>query len=82
MFIKILNSKQIQLTLGTSFIYSVQYFVTNHIEPHDSHFSLYLRYNLRHFEEYTNSIHEGTNRGLKYNATHVGPNTNIKKHWP
>ena len=35
--------------------------------------------NLRHFEEYTNSIHEETNRGLKYNSAPIGQSTNIAK---
>ena len=42
-------------------------------------FLLLFKVNLRHFEEYTNSIHAGTNRGLEYNSTPVGPSTNIEK---
>ena len=51
--------------------------MTNQIEPHESLFCFYLRYNLRHFKEYTNSIYEGTNRALKYNGAPVG--SSIKK---
>ena len=82
LMLKFFYSKQIQSTLGTSSIYGEQTFVKIHLEPHELHFCFYLRYNLKHFEKFINLIHEGTNRGLKYNATHVGPNTNIKKHWP
>ena len=71
MFKKFLNSKQIKSTLGSPFIDSVQNFITKRIEPHESNFCFYLRLNLRHFDEYTNSIHEGTNRGLKYNTAPV-----------
>ena len=48
---------------------------------YETQFYFYLRLDLRHFEEYTNSIHEGTNRGLKYNSAPVGPSTNIEKAW-
>ena len=65
MFKKLLNSKQIKSTLGSPFINSVQNFINAHIEPHESNFGFYLRLNLRHYDEYTNSIHEGTNCGLK-----------------
>ena len=56
--------KQMQSKLGKDFIDSVHSFITNHFEPHESHFYFYLRYNLKHYEEYTNSIHEGMNRAL------------------
>ena len=79
MFKKIFNSKQIKSKLGSPFINSVQNFITKHIEPHESNFCLYLRLNHRHFDKYTNSIHEGTNRGLKYNAARDGPSTKIEK---
>ena len=65
MFKKFLNSKQIKEKLGKAFIDSVQTFMTNHIEPDESQLCFYLRCNLKHYEEYTNSIHEGTNHALK-----------------
>ena len=68
-----------QIEIGKTFIDSVQSFITNHIEAHESNFCFYLRYNLKHYEEYTNSIDEGTYRALKYNSTPVGPSTNIEK---
>ena len=79
MFKKFLNSKQIKSTLVSPFIDSVQKFVTKHIEPHESTFCFYLRLNLRHFDIYTNSIHEGTNRGLKHDTALVDPSTEIEK---
>ena len=75
---KFLNSKQIKSTLGTSFIDSVQNFITKHIEPHESKFCFYLRLNPRHFDEYTNSIYQGTNCELKFNTAPVGPSTKIE----
>ena len=61
-FKKNLNSKQIKSELGTTLIENVENFVTKHIEPHKTHLCCYSRLNLRHFDEYTNSIHEVTNR--------------------
>ena len=78
MFKKLLNSKQIKEKLGKAFIDSVQIFMTNHIEPHESRFCFYLKCNLRHYG-YTNSIHEGTNIALKYNSAPIGPSTKIEK---
>ena len=78
-FKKILNSKLITSNHGTTFIENVENFVTKYIKPHEIHFCFYLRLNLRYFKEYTNCIHEGTNRGLKYNSALVGPSTNIEK---
>ena len=74
-----MKSKQIKSKVGTSFIENVENFVTKHIEPHETHFCFYIRLTVRHFEEYTNSIHKGTKRGLKYNSAPVGPSTNIKQ---
>ena len=80
MFKNFLSSKQIKSKLGTTFIQNVKNFVTIHIEPHETHFFFYLRLNPRYFEEYMNSIHEGTNRGLKYNSAPVlGASSNIEK---
>ena len=75
MFKKFLNPKQIKSTLGSPFIDSVQNFITKHIEPHECNFCFHLRLNFRHFDEYTNSIHEGTNCGLKYNTAPFVPRT-------
>ena len=57
----------------------MQSFAINHLEPHESHFCLYLRLNLKHYEEYTNYIHGGTTRVLKHNSARVSPNTKIEK---
>ena len=74
-----LNSKQIKSKHGTTFIKNTGNFVTTHIEPHETQFCFYFRWNLRHFEEYTNSIHEGTKKGLKYDSALVGSSANIEK---
>ena len=78
-FNKFLKLKQIKSKLGITLIENVEKNFTKHIGPNETHFCLYLRLYLRYFEEYTNSIHEGTNRGLKYNSAPVGQSTNIEK---
>ena len=74
-----LNTKQIKSKLGKAFIDSVHSLITNHIESHQSHFCFYLRYNLKHCEKNTNSIHEGTNCALKYNSVPHGSSTKSEK---
>jgi len=38
----------------------------------------YLRKHLRHFDEYINSLHEGTNNALHHSAAPIGPTMNIE----
>ena len=38
-----------------------------------------IRIDVRHFSEYSNSTHEGTNHGLKYAADGAKPNNLIDK---
>ena len=59
-----LNFKQIKSKLGTTFIESVENFVTKYIKSHETRFGFHLKLNPRHFEEYTNSFHKGNNKGL------------------
>ena len=40
---------------------------------HQEKFLFCRRKSIHHFDEYTNSKHEGANLGLKYNAAPVGP---------
>ena len=74
-----MNTKQIKFKLGEAFIDSVHSFVTNRIEPHESHFCFYFWFNLKYYEEDTNYIREGINRALKYNSAPVGQSINIEK---
>ena len=73
MFYKFLNTRQIRNTLGVAFIESVEDFVKKHIEPHETNFVFYLRKHLRHFDEYINCLHEGTNNALRHSAAPIGP---------
>ena len=42
-------------------------------------YCFYKRNNMRHYEEYTNSCHEGTNKGKKYNSAPVLPGHSLAK---
>merc|ERR1711966_478056 len=79
MFFRFINTSFIKEKLGKAFIDSVEHFVRAHIEPHEKHYCFYLRKNLRHFDEFTNSVHEGTNNGIRHSAAAVGPSTLIEK---
>ena len=79
MFFKFLNTQQIRSNLGEQFIESVENFVRCHIEPHETHYCFYLRKRIRHFDEYVNSVHEGTNNKIRNSALSCGPSTLIEK---
>ena len=78
MFFKFLNTHQIKSTLGAMFIDSVEEFVKTKVEVYEKHFCFYLRKKQRHFDEYINSLHEGTNIGLRHSVAPVGPSTTIE----
>lgn len=63
--------------LGENFVLRVEFWLRNHVVIHSDNFLFCKRKNIRHFDEYSNSKHEGTNRGLKYNAAPVGPSMNL-----
>lgn len=79
MFFKFLNSYQIKKCLGYTFIASVENFVRDNVEPLEKHYCFYVRKYLRHFDEFINSLHEGTNNGLRHSAAPVGPSMAIEK---
>ena len=79
LFTKLLNKNRIKDKLGKDFFDNVQCLITNYIESHEYHFCFCLRLNLKHYEEYTNSIHEATNCSFKYNSAPIGPDTKIEK---
>ena len=49
------------------------------VETHEMNYCFYKRNNMRHYEEYTNSCHEGTNKGIKYNSAPVLPGHSLAK---
>lgn len=52
-------------------------FVTRFVLPHEDLFVFFRRKHIRHFDEYNNCSHEGTNYGLKSHAAGVLPGHSI-----
>ena len=73
LFFKFLNTDYIYDNLGQTFIDNVSAFLNDSVIPQEPYFCFYLRKASRHFEEYSNSPHEGTNNGLKHCASPVKP---------
>ena len=68
------HSTIISSKLGTFFSSNFDAFFRKNVETHEAFYVYYIRKHLRHYEEYSNSSHEGTNKGLKYCAAPVTPN--------
>ena len=64
---------------GLEFTEQVKSMIRDYIEPHEEFYVFYKRIDVRHFSEYSNSAHEGTNHGLKYAADGVKPKHLIDK---
>ena len=79
MFFKFLKTKQVRLNFGFKFIDSVTKFVKFHAEPYEKNFTFYLRIHKLHYDEYTKSIHEGTNNALISSSIEIGPSIQINK---
>ena len=60
-----LNSESTVNTLGNEYVKSLKDFLLPGFFTHEMRFAFYLRKYLRHFNNYTNSCHEGTNNALK-----------------
>jgi MULE transposase domain/SWIM zinc finger len=58
-------------------IASIHAFVVKNVETHDDYFLFYLRKSMLTFETNSNSAHEGTNNGLKYNASSASPQNSL-----
>ena len=68
-----LENEEIISDCGTQFIDKVKRMIRENIEPNERFYVFYRRKYTRHFGEYSNSAHEGTNHGLKYAADGVKP---------
>ena len=80
-------SKQLFLTyinthcksvLGIPFTETLLVWYRNSVETLESNYCYWRRNRIRHYDEYTNSTHEGTNNALKHRAGAVQPNLKLK----
>ena len=65
--------------IGQKNVDDVLEFLRGHVKVHEHNYVFYLRKEIRHYEEYSNSSHEGTNGGLKYCAGAVIPMNKFDK---
>ena len=65
--------------IGQKNVDDVLEFLRGHVEVHEHNYVFYLRKDICHYEEYSNSNHEGTNGGLKYCAGAVIPMNKFDK---
>lgn len=79
LLIHYLKSNALQEKAGESNLDRIVTFVRKNVEPHEANYCFYLRIGIRHFEEYTNSSHEGTNNGLKHSAAPVLPVMSLQR---
>ena len=79
LMLKFVNSTYVTNKLGTLFPKNFETFFRNNVETHEMNFCYYKRKELRHYSEYTNSCHEGTNKGIKYCSAPVLPGHSLAK---
>ena len=79
LLLQFVQSTYVSSRLGTLFPKNFDTFFRINVEPHENNFCFYRRKWLRHYSEYTNSCHEGTNKGIKYNAAPVLPGHSLAK---
>jgi hypothetical protein len=65
LFMKFVQSNQVQDLFGSGFVESVALFVEVNVFPHGDNFWYYKWHGLFHLESHTNCGHEGTNNGKK-----------------
>ena len=64
--------------LGIPFTDPLLVWFRNSVETLESNFCYWRRSKVRHYDEYTNSIHEGTNNALKHRPGAVVPRLSLK----
>ena len=68
LLLRYLNSPTTLAALGAPIVQTILIFLRCHFFTHESHFVFYERTRTRHYDEYTNSCHEGTNYGIKHSG--------------
>lgn len=77
--IKYINSKDVLNKVGQQFVNHFKDFLRRYMQNNLSHFVFYRRAHIRHFYLYTSSLHEGTNKAIKYGGLSVSPNNSLEK---
>ena len=66
LFFSYLHSDVVKSKIGSKGCFHIAEFVRKHVLCHESWFAFFKRKGVRHFENYTNTPHEGTMNALKY----------------
>ena len=74
---KYLQSDAVINKVSTLMYSHVTLFVKKRIEIHESKFLFSLRKHVRHYAEYSNTVLEGCNNGIKYHSSNVTPQTRL-----
>ena len=61
------------------FVEEVKKMIRDNIEPHQDQYVYFKRKHIRHYGEYSNSAHKGTNHGLKVSSDGVKPSHLLDK---
>ena len=76
-FFSYLKSFTVIQIIGEDGVRATHDFVRNNILPHEQNFVFYKRQDVRHFEMYTNTPHEGTMNALKYQSSAALPSHSL-----
>ena len=74
-----LNQEWMLEDCGEKFVDGVKKMIRDNIEPHEDRYVYFKRKHIRHYGEYSNSAHEGTNHGLKASSDGVKPSHLLDK---
>ena len=72
-----IHSEHVLDVLGQMYVDSFLLFFCNLVETVESYYRFWRRSYIRHYEDYTNSTHEGTNNSLKHRAGAVKPQISL-----
>lgn len=74
MLLAFIKSSNVSSILDVSEVNRILNFLRNHVFPHEELYARCFFLRVRGFDAYSNTPHEGTNRGLKYCEMSVRPN--------
>lgn len=76
---KYIGSEELKDRLGEQFVSEISTFIRDYMQPSHTHMVFHRRKGRRHFHLYSNTIHEGTNKKIKYGAHKCTPSTSLLK---
>ena len=77
LFFSYLHSDYVKSKIGSKGCFHIAEFVRKYVLCHESWFAFHKRLGVRHFENYTNTPHEGTMNALKYCSSPALPSYSL-----